>query len=53
MLIGVLAGIVCLAFLQLGTRIPNWWFGGFTITTTFVVGAAASLCIRQSGNGGV
>ncbi len=42
-LIGLVAGLVCLAAVWIGTDIPKWWFGAFTITPTFVVGAIASL----------
>jgi SSS family transporter len=42
-LIGLVAGLVCLAAVWIGTDIPTWWFGVFTITPTFVVGAVASL----------
>jgi SSS family transporter len=40
--IGLAAGAVCLALIHTATSIPNWWFGGFTIAATFVVGAIAS-----------
>ena len=42
-LIGLAAGLVCLAFVWIFTDIPNWWFGAFTIFPTFIVGAMASL----------
>jgi SSS family solute:Na+ symporter len=42
-IIGLVAGLACLAVIQRTTNIPNWWYGGFTMTTTFVVGAITSL----------
>ena len=42
-LIGLAAGVVCLAVVWIGTDIPKWWFGAFTIVPTFAVGAIASL----------
>jgi SSS family transporter len=41
-LIGMAAGLVCLALVWVCTDIPKWWFGAFTIVPTFVVGALAS-----------
>lgn len=41
-LIGFVAGLVCLAIVWRFTSIPKWWFGAFTIVPTFVVGALAS-----------
>lgn len=42
-LIGFVAGVVCLVIVWIGTDIPKWWFGAFTIVPTFAVGAIASL----------
>jgi hypothetical protein len=42
-LIGLAAGLVCLALVWVFTDIPKWWFGAFTIVPTFIVGAMASL----------
>lgn len=42
-LAGLGAGLVCLAAVWIGTDIPKWWHGAFTIIPTFVVGALASL----------
>jgi SSS family transporter len=46
-LAGVLAGCAaaaaCLALVAACTKIPNWWYGAFTIVPTFVVGALVSL----------
>lgn len=42
-LIGLAAGLVCLALVWIFTDVPNWWFGAFTIVPTFIVGAMASL----------
>ena len=42
-LIGLAAGLVCLALVWIFTDIPKWWFGAFTIVPTFIVGAMASL----------
>jgi hypothetical protein len=33
---------MCLLVVWVFTDIPTWWFGAFTIVTTFVVGAIAS-----------
>jgi len=41
-LLGLAAGLDCLAIVWIFTEIPNWWFGAFTIVPTFVVGAVAS-----------
>lgn len=41
--VGLGAGLVCLAAVWIGTDIPKWWHGAFTIIPTFVVGALASL----------
>jgi len=42
-MIGLAAGVVCLASVWIGTDIPKWWFGAFTMLPTFAVGAIASL----------
>lgn len=42
-LIGIVTGLVCLAAVWIGTDIPKWWFGAFTIAPTFLVGGIASL----------
>lgn len=42
-LVGFVAGLVCLAAVWIFSEIPKWWFGAFTILPTFVVGAIASL----------
>jgi solute:Na+ symporter, SSS family len=42
-LIGLGAGLSCLGTAWIGTDIPNWWFGAFTMGPTFIVGALASL----------
>jgi len=42
-LIGLAAGLVCLALVWVFTDIPKWWFGAFTIVPTFIVGLVASL----------
>jgi Na+/proline symporter len=42
-LIGLAAGLVCLALVWVFTDVPKWWFGAFTIVPTFVVGATASI----------
>ncbi len=41
-LIGFAAGLLSLAGVWIGTDIPTWWFGAFTIVPTLVVGAVAS-----------
>jgi SSS family transporter len=41
-LIGMASGLICLVLVWVCTSIPKWWFGAFTITPTFVVGALAS-----------
>lgn len=41
-LVGIATGLLCLAAVWIGTDIPNWWYGAFTIIPTFVVGAIAS-----------
>ncbi len=41
-LIGLGAGLICLAGVWILTDIPKWWFGAFTIFPTFIVGALAS-----------
>jgi SSS family solute:Na+ symporter len=40
-LAGLAAGLVCLALAW--DRVPNWWYGAFTIVPTFIVGALTSL----------
>jgi SSS family solute:Na+ symporter len=40
-LAGLAAGLICLA--SVWGRVPNWWYGAFTIVPTFIVGAVASL----------
>ena len=42
-LIGLAAGLLCLALVWVFTDIPKWWFGAFTIVPTFIVGVMASL----------
>jgi len=42
-LIGLVAGSICLLIVWIFTHIPTWWFGAFTIAPTFVAGAIASL----------
>jgi len=42
-LIGLAAGLTCLALVWAFTEIPQWWLGAFTIIPTFLVGAVASL----------
>ena len=46
-LIGLAAGLVCLAVVWVFTDVPKWWFGAFTIVPTFVVGAISSLCFPR------
>jgi SSS family solute:Na+ symporter len=46
-LIGLVAGLICLVLVWVFTDIPKWWFGAFTIFPTFVVGAIASLCFPR------
>lgn len=41
-LIGLAAGLTCLVLVRIGTEIPPWWLGAFTIIPTFAVGAVAS-----------
>ncbi len=45
-LIGLVAGLVCLAAVWTLTDIPKWWYGAFAIVPTFVVGGIASLCFE-------
>lgn len=40
--LGLTAGAVVLTIVWTMTAIPNWWYGGFTLVTTFAVGAAGS-----------
>jgi SSS family solute:Na+ symporter len=42
-LIGLVAGSICLLIVWKFTHIPTWWFGAFTIVPTFIAGAIASL----------
>lgn len=46
-LIGLVAGLICLASVWIFTDIPKWWFGAFTIFPTFIVGAVFSLCFPK------
>jgi SSS family solute:Na+ symporter len=41
-LIGLGAGAMSLAVVILGTDVPKWWYGAFTIFPTFLVGILAS-----------
>ena len=41
-LIGLMAGAVCLLVVIMATDIPKWWYGAFTIFPTILVGALAS-----------
>jgi Na+/proline symporter len=41
-LIGLVAGAVCLGGVWLATDVPRWWYGAFTVLPTLVVGVAAS-----------
>jgi SSS family transporter len=40
-LAGLAAGLICLALVW--GRVPNWWYGAFTIVPTFITGTVASL----------
>jgi len=42
MLCGVAAGAISLAWVALGTEVPRWWFGAFTMAPVIVVTLVAS-----------
>jgi Na+/proline symporter len=42
MLCGVAAGAISLAWVALGTEVPRWWYGAFTMAPVIVVTLVAS-----------